>query len=157
MVLANDGNIIINGKFDNNVDGWGTYTGDGSNAKVSSENGELKVDFPNYDGWFIWSTQVYQDKIKLEAGKAYVLKFDARSTNPKNATVEITKGTSGSHLPQQPVSLTTEVKTFSYEVTVPGETDINAKLNFLLGSNNVPGEQFVAHSIFIDNVTLTEK
>jgi beta-glucanase (GH16 family) len=156
-VSENDDNLIINGTFNASIDGWLTYKADGSNAEVSSENGELKVDFPNYDGWNIWSTQVYQDKLKLEAGKTYELKFDARATQNKSVKVEILKGTSGKHLEQQLLDLTTANKTFSYEFTVASDTDLNAKLAFLLGSNNVPGEQFVAHSIFIDNVTLTEK
>ena len=63
-----------------------------------------------------------------------------------------------------PFNLTSGTQTFTFEFTVSG-TDQNAKLDFLLGSNNIPGTRegdyagpiFVPHSIWIDNVTLTEK
>ena len=156
MIKAKDNKIIQNGTFDINTEGWSTYLGDGSNAAISAENGELKVDFPNYDGWFRWSTQVYQEGLRLEAGKTYVLKFDARSTILKNILVEVNKGTDGYHFATPEIGLTTENQTFTYEFTM-AETDANAKLNFLLGSNNVPGEAFVAHSIYLDNISIAEK
>ena len=156
ILKANDGKIVQNGTFDSNANGWSVYKADGSSAEVTSENGEMKVYFANYDGWFRWSTQVYQTQIKLEAGKTYLLKFDARSTINKNILFEINKGTGGNHFVSPEVSLTTSNKTFNYEVTIT-EGDTNAKLNFLLGSNNVPGENFKSHSIYLDNISIEEK
>lgn len=155
-IKANDNKIIQNGTFDINADGWSTYTGDGSNAAISAENGEMKVDFPNYDGWFRWSTQVYQEGLRLEAAKTYLLKFDASSSLAKNILVQIDKSTGGIHAVAPEIALTTEKQTFTYEFTM-AETDANAKLNFLLGSNNVPSESFVKHSIYLDNISIEEK
>jgi hypothetical protein len=64
---------------------------------------------------------------------------------------------SGLHLSAQSLALTAAADTYSFEFTVGGEQDENAKLNFLLGSQNVPGDQFQPHSIWIDEVALTEK
>ena len=156
-IFESSGNIVLNGSFDENINGWQLYTGDGSNAAVTVNNGKLMVDFPNYDGWFRWSTQVYQNQLKLEAGKNYELSFDAYSTIAKEVLIEITKGTGGNHLAQQSAALTTENQSFKYDFTVTGDADLNSKVNFLLGSNNIPGENFVKHTIFIDNVVLKEK
>ncbi len=155
-IQANDNKIIHNGTFDSNTDGWATYKGDGSNAEISAVNGEMKINFPNYDGWFRWSTQVFQAGINLEAGKTYLLKFDASSSLAKNILVQIDKSTAGFHAVAPEIALTTEKQTFTYEFTML-ETDANAKLNFLLGSNNVPGENFVTHSIYLDNISIEEK
>ncbi|MDF2941826.1 MAG: glycoside hydrolase family 16 [Herbinix sp.] len=155
-VGANDNKIIHNGTFDINTDGWSTYIGDDSNAAISSVNGEMKADFTNYDGWFRWSTQVYQAGIRLEAGKTYRLKFDASSSIAKNILVQIDKSSVGTHAVAPEIALTTEKQTFTFEFTM-AETDANAKLNFLLGSNNVPGENFVQHSIYLDNISIEEK
>lgn len=152
------GHALLNGTFDSNTDGWSLYTADGSNAVISSDTGKLMVDFTAYDGWFTWSTQVYQDSLKLEAGTTYTVSFDASSSLAKTISVEVGRGSGGAaHQAAKPVNLTNDTQTFTFEFTVTGETDQNAKLNFLLGSNNVPGENFVPHRIWIDNVTLTEK
>jgi beta-glucanase (GH16 family) len=155
-VLPSEGHELLNGTFDINIDGWQTYLADGSNAIVSMDNGQMKVDFPNYDGWFQWSTQVFQDRLKLESGKTYQLKFDASSTINKDVLVEILTGTGQPQLTQQAIGLIASTQSFTYEFTV-GATDQNSKLAFLLGSNNVPGENFVRHSIYLDNITLMEK
>ncbi|QMV43843.1 carbohydrate binding domain-containing protein [Cohnella cholangitidis] len=162
-----EGHALLNGTFDANMDHWKTYVNDGADTTVFAVDAQkLKVDFPNYDGWFQWSTQVFQTGLKLVAGKTYVLSFDARSSIGKSVLVQVENGSTGLHLPAQPVLLTSAELTHTFEFTVSGDTDQNAILNFLLGSNNVPGSPpspdysgplFQPHSIWIDNVTLIEK
>ncbi|MFC5529123.1 carbohydrate binding domain-containing protein [Cohnella yongneupensis] len=153
-----EGHAVLNGTFDTDTQSWSTYTGDGSNAAISVDGQKLKVRFSAYDGWFPWSTQVYQDHLKLESGKTYVLSFDASSSFDKPVSVEVGRSGGGTaHLAAHPIALTGATQTYTVEFTVTGDTDQNAKLNFLLGSNNVPGESFTPHSIWIDNVSLTEK
>jgi len=152
-----EGHALLNGGFDSDASGWDLAVSDGSNAAIAAEGGELKVDFTAYDGWFQWSTIVSQSGLKLEAGKTYVLGFEARSTVGKSVLVEVNKGAGGHHLTAQPIALTTAMQPFTAEFTVVGDTDHNGRVSLLLGSNNVPGESFAAHSIYIDNVTLTEK
>lgn len=147
---SNSSLIIENGTFDTDTTGWKTYTGDGSDAAVTSVDGEMKVDFPNYAGWQKWSTQVYQDKISLEAGKKYELKFDAGSTVARDAWVEM------NNMDQQVITLKPENKTFTYEFTA-ANTISDGKLNFLLGTNNIDGALFAKNqSVTIDNVSIKE-
>jgi hypothetical protein len=150
------GHQLFNGSFDSDTDGWEVYKADGSNAEISAVDGRMEVNFPNYDGWFFWSTQVYQDHLQLEAGKTYVLQFDAASTINKTVKVEVLSGANQALLNQQDISLSGNTQTFAYEFTV-NETDENAKLTFLLGSSNVPGEQFVPHRIYFDSIRLQAK
>jgi hypothetical protein len=160
------GHSLQNGTFDSNTDGWNLYTSDGSNAVISSDSGQFLVNFPNYDGWFQWSTIVNQDHLQLDAGKTYTLSFDASSTIDKNVLVEVLKGASGSYLTAQPISLTSGIQHFTFNFTIGTVSDPLAKVQFLLGSNNVvgspnevanPGDPyFHTHSIRIDNVALAE-
>ncbi|MDP4089212.1 MAG: carbohydrate binding domain-containing protein, partial [Bacillota bacterium] len=155
-VIPNDGKLVRNGTFDSNTDGWTTWLGDGSDAVVTTEGGQMKVSFTNYDGYWRWSTQVYQTGIKLEAGKTYVIKFDARSTINKNVLLEVNKGTTGNYYVSPEIALTTSNNTYTYEFTTT-EADINAKLNFLLGSNNAAGPNFAGQSVYLDNISIEEK
>jgi beta-glucanase (GH16 family) len=152
-----EGHALLNGTFDTDTNGWALATNDGSNATVAAVGGELKADFTTYDGWQQWSTIVSQNGLKLTTGKTYVLSFEARSTLAKSVLVEVNRGGGGFHLTAQPVNLTTSMQTLTHEFTVTGDTDQDGRVSFLLGSQNVEGENFTAHSIFVDNVTLTEK
>ncbi len=152
-----EGHALLNGGFDTDTAGWTLATSDGSNAVIAAEGGELKVDFTAYDGWQQWSTIVSQSGLKLETGKTYVLTFDARSTLDKSVLAEINRGGGGFHLTAQAIDLTASMQTFTHEITVTGDTDQDGRVSFLLGSQNVDGADFTAHSIFVDNVTLTER
>ncbi len=156
VVPPPSGHELLNGTFDTDTTGWTMYTSDGSNAVTSAVYGKLEVEFMSYDGWFNYSTQVYQEQLRLETGITYVVSFEASSSIDKTISVEVGRGGGGAHQPATSFNLTSEPRTFTFEFTVTG-TDQNAKLNFLLGSNMVPSEDFLPHSIWIDNVTLTEK
>jgi beta-glucanase (GH16 family) len=150
-IKANDNLIITNGTFDTNTTGWSLYGADGSDAAIQSVDGQMKVNFTNYAGWFNWSTQVYQDTIKLEAGKKYVLKFDASSSVAREAWLEM------NNMDQQVLALTPESQTFTFEFTA-ASTISNGKLNFLLGTNNLDGALFTKNqTVTFDNISITEK
>ena len=150
---------LLNGTFDENTDYWEAYTADGSDATISVENQKMKIDFANYDGWFIYSTQVYQRNIELKPNTTYTFGFEISSTFEKPILVSIEKGSDYNvkYLDTQEIMLTETEKTYTFEFTVGDVIEKDAKVVFQLGSNNVPGDQFVSHSIYIDNVFLTEK
>ncbi|CAM3774322.1 carbohydrate binding domain-containing protein [Marinicrinis lubricantis] len=144
---------LMNGAFDTDLNGWKEYKGDGSNAQFSVENGELKADFTGYDGWFLWSTQCFQENVQIEPGKAYRISFDMRSTADKPIMVKIENG-SAVNL-EQTVTLNESTQHFEFEFTGAGDDDA-ATLFFFMGSNNVAGENFVPHTVYLDNVVLEE-
>ncbi|MCK8060696.1 MULTISPECIES: carbohydrate binding domain-containing protein [unclassified Fusibacter] len=146
---AADGSTVSNGYFDTDTTAWNLYTADGSDGSIGVSDEMLKVDFASYAGWFKWSTQVYQENIVLEAGKSYELTFDASSTVDRAIWLEL------NDLEAQELALTETKKTFTYKFTA-SESIENAKLNFLLGTDNVAGEDFVAHQVYLDNIELNE-
>lgn len=168
---------LLNGTFDTNLDNWTIYFNDGAggtNSSISAMDGMASAVFSGYDGWFQWSTQLYQDHIRLEAGRTYSLSFDiwlapvtsgaAIDISTKPILVEIGSGSQNintKYLATQTVTAsaitvdtTTVTKTF--EFTMPETGDENGKLIFMLGSNNVEGVNFKPHTIYIDNVTLVK-
>jgi len=150
------GHGLLNGTFDVNTDDWDLIASDGSNAAIRADNEQLLVDFTAYDGWFQWSTIVRQGGLQLESGSTYTFSFDASSTLSKPVMIEIKHSGSGFHLETKTIMLTEEMNSHSWTFTVSGDTDPNALLQFHLGSDNVDGNDFVPHSIRIDNVTLAE-
>lgn len=152
------GGDLQNGSFTGTTDPWQLYTSDGSNAVMSIVGDELSVDFANYDGWNPWSTQVYQDRLKLESGKTYTLSFEARSTlDGKPFAVELINPSGGKPFEKSGLTLSATDQTWTYEFTHSGPDEQNAKLVFLLGSQNVDGSAFTPHQILLDNVILAEK
>ncbi len=144
-----DLSIVSNGYFETDTTGWKLYTNDGSDGSIGATNGSLEVNFANYAGWEKWSTQVYQENIALEAGKSYELTFDMSSTVDRPIWLEL------NNLVQQELTVTGSKKTFSYKFTASSSIT-DGKLNFLLGTANVDGADFVAHSVFIDNIEINE-
>lgn len=145
---------LRNGSFDENTDHWQLYTGDGSNAQISVVHGELEVTFPNYDGWFPWSTQIFQEHLLIEPGKTYRLKFDIRSTLAKPAIIKMERSNSVVVMEER-IQLTESME--PHDITfVAGGDNNRAKLYFFFGSENVPGENFVPHAVYLDNIELEE-
>jgi hypothetical protein len=162
-----EGHALLNGTFDTDISGWQTYladgAGDGNTTVTSNTYHQLEVGFPVYDGYFIWSTQVYQTGLKLETGKTYQLKLDASTTVGRDIKLEILRNDGSTHLlDQQTVALNTNTQTFTYTFTVTGDTEQNAKLAFLMGGDGaMDGPGFISaglvnSKIFLDNITLVE-
>ncbi len=152
------GHDLLNGGFDTNTDNWKTYLGDGSDATFNSVNGQLEVNFPNYDGWNRWSTQLFQDGLHLDKGKTYELSFDANNTKPTDKVIGVEiHDSSDAIIQSKTFTLSSDMKTYTLDFT-PTATEENAKVLFLLGGNNLDGKSFTQNSkIHLDNVTLKEK
>ncbi|CAM3795476.1 carbohydrate binding domain-containing protein [Cohnella lubricantis] len=153
------GHPLQNGTFDSGTAGWTLYINDGSDASISSEDGQLKVAFTNYDGWFVYSTQVYQDHLQLDAGITYTLSFTAKATDSKDLIVSVENAGKSDiqYLAATTIPLTAEYATYSYDFTMGSASDPNGKLVFQLGSNNAEGPHYQNQSVYIDEVTLAEK
>jgi beta-glucanase (GH16 family)/cytochrome c oxidase assembly protein Cox11 len=156
---APTGHALLNGTFDTDVSSWSSYVADGSDASLSVEAGRLKIGFANYDGWFPWSTQVYQDHLQLDAGKTYTVSFEAEATEAKDIifSVENAPDFNLKYLSAQAITLTPGAQTYTYEFTMGAAADANAKLLFQMGSNNATGPHFNGQSVYLDNIKLAEK
>lgn len=101
-----------------------------------------------------WSTQFYQEHIKLEAGKTYELSFKAKSTVARQIIVEYS-GTSAQSA-QAKFDVTATWATYSAQFSVTN--DIPLKLNYLIGKTL--GEDGTAnsteHTISFDDIVVKE-
>jgi beta-glucanase (GH16 family) len=152
-ILANDNNLVVNGSFTSGDSGWSTWSGGGgvSNFKVNEGVAEIEIAAAGGD---TWSTQFYQEHIKLEAGKTYELSFKAKSTVARQIIVEYS-GTSAQSA-QAKFDVTATWATYSAQFSVTN--DIPLKLNYLIGKTL--GEDGTAnsteHTISFDDIVVKE-
>lgn len=69
-ILANDNNLVVNGSFTGGISGWSTWSGEGGVSSFQVVNGAAEV-LITAAGSQAWHTQLYQEKIPLEAGATY--------------------------------------------------------------------------------------
>ncbi len=149
------GEQVTNGSFDAALaDPWLFWTN--AAAKQTLENGEVKISISD-EGAEYWSVQFNFDKTQVVKGQTYVLKFDARSTVPRDIQVMIEhKGDPYTkYFGPETVSLTDKMTTYTYEFTQKGPKDSGTHLVLALGKVNQKVGQ--AHDVFIDNVSFSTK
>ncbi len=162
-VAVRENAMIKNGLFESGLSGYttGTYeNGDATFAVDSIMEGNdtaLAVDIKSV-GDKDYSIQVKQDGVKLEKGKTYILKYDARSTVDRTISVCMQKNGgdwavySGD---DNTISLTSEWQTFTREFEMTHETDASALFSVALGKFD-DIEAGVEHSVYMDNISLVE-
>ncbi|MCR2802585.1 carbohydrate binding domain-containing protein [Paenibacillus soyae] len=161
LMLAGDGNLVLNGGMNQGLASWERWEGEGGDSTVTVENGAAKAVIHWHGGlhpeWNIpigWSTQFFQSGIQLEGGKTYELSFNAWSTADRPVAVEL-----GGYNNNQSVlfNLTGDSAGVHKTVLRPGG-QVPLVLRFLLG-NVVNGElktPDAEHTIYIDNVMVRE-
>jgi len=160
LMLADDGNLVINGDMSNGLESWTHWAGDGGASTIKVEAGAATIEVTNNGGihpeWNIpvgWSTQFYQEGIKLQAGKTYELSFKAWSTLDRPITVEYTN----TIIPAVSFNITNNAATiYTNRFTVTGNSVL--KLNYLLGNvtNGSMTTPTATHTLSIDDVVLKE-
>ncbi|WP_342478945.1 carbohydrate binding domain-containing protein [Paenibacillus sp. FSL H7-0350] len=150
-ILANDNNLVVNGSFTSGSSGWSTWSGEGGASSFQVADGIAEVQI-TAAGSQAWHTQLYQEKIPLEAGKTYELSFKAKSTVPRQIVVEYS-GTSA-QAAQAKFDITATWATYSTQFSVTNDNPL--KLNYLIGATQ--GEDktanHTAHTISFDDIVL---
>ncbi|MEK3717344.1 carbohydrate binding domain-containing protein [Paenibacillus sp. FSL R7-0333] len=150
-ILANDNNLVVNGSFTSGSSGWSTWSGEGGASSFQVVNGAAEV-LITAAGSQAWHTQLYQEKIPLEAGATYELSFRAKSTVPRQIVVEYS-GTSA-QAAQAKFDITATWATYSTQFSVTNDNPL--KLNYLIGATL--GEDktanHTAHTISFDDILL---
>ena len=138
--------LLTNSTFDSTLDGWNTWTENGSTFTV--EDGAFKANvytiLPN-----TWSTQLYQN-VPVYKDATYQLSFRAKSSVARNLTVGL-EGANNSSLFSETFSVGTDWQTYTYTFS-PSVSNNSAKLLFFMG--NVSGTTDTAHDIYLDDITL---
>ncbi len=137
--LDSEGNLIINGEFDNDTYAWqidnysggnGTMT-DVSDANMSGKNA-LKI-CPSLSGTEPYHVQVSQNA-PFELGKRYEISFMAKADAPRNMVVCMQEaGSPYTQYLEEEVSLSATNQSFSIPFH-PTTSDPSNKLKFFVGS-----------------------
>ncbi|WDC85130.1 carbohydrate binding domain-containing protein [Caloramator sp. mosi_1] len=160
VVLEVKYNMIRNGDFGEGTKEWIRFMAnwEGAYSTFNVVNGEALIHI-DFEGTEFWSTQLAQERLKIEKGKTYVVSFDARSSISRKIQVIIEQngGAYTKYLEPQVADLTNEMKRFTFEFTMNNDTDPNAHIVFALGK--IDGNEFPLqpHDIFIDNVVVEER
>lgn len=152
-ILASGDNLVFNGSFGAGDAGWSTWSPDKGMSSFQVAGGIADVQI-NAAGSEVWHTQLYQEDIRLEAGKTYELSFKAKSTVPRQMIVEYS-GTSAQPA-QGKFDVTATWATYSAQFTVTNNNPL--KLNYLIGKTL--GEDgtanSTAHTISLDDIAVRE-
>ncbi|MFC4100337.1 carbohydrate binding domain-containing protein [Paenibacillus xanthanilyticus] len=156
-----DGNLVYNGTFDQGTDRlgfWSPAIASDAKARISVNNflkfpimeRQLVVQVEE-EGFAADSVVVSQPGLKLEAGAAYGLYFEAKADTPRTMRVAIAREDGGSaQLPQgASVQLGTELATYSKEIVIGPEADAESELKLLFGGD--------AGTVYVDNVRLVKR
>ncbi|MEU6783900.1 glycoside hydrolase family 6 protein [Nonomuraea angiospora] len=136
--------LVVNGTFSSGTAPWWNS----ANTSMAVDTGRLRV---NVTGGTAnpWDAMVAQNNIALTSGKTYTLSFDASASASVGAvtTVQLADSPYTNTL-TQPIALTTTSKRFSFPFTSSLSTAAG-QVSFQLGKN-------AAHTVYLDNVSLTE-
>lgn len=153
FVLANDDNLVFNSSFGVGEVGWTRWSGEGGVSSFQVVDGVAEVQIAAA-GSQVWHTQLYQEKIKLEAGKTYELSFKAKSTVPRQIIVEYSNTSAGQVKFDIPATAT--LATYKSQFTVTNNNPL--KLNFLIGKSlDADGTaNATPHVISLDDIAVRE-
>ncbi|MBW4081082.1 carbohydrate binding domain-containing protein [Paenibacillus sp. S150] len=158
QVFSSDGNLVHNGSMSNGKASWQYWTEAEDWSHWDVEDGVSAVDI-HFDGaqqneWnvpYSWSTQLLQDGIRLEGGKAYELSFKAWSDLERPIVAEL-NGYTGADKITYEIS---EDRTKVYTASITPAHTMTLKLIYLLG--NIDGStNGKEHTVFIDDVAIRE-
>lgn len=146
-------NILANGEFDNDLNGWQIDNYNGGNgsmsvvtdANMSGKNAlEVCLVAPGSEAWHV---QVSQNA-PFVAGKNYKIFFMAKAASPRSITLTMQKaGSPYTQYLEESVDLSTENQSFSFDFH-PTSSDPTNSLKFFVGLE--------AACVFLDSVVYKE-
>jgi hypothetical protein len=139
--------LVINGDFAKDTAGWyfGAYTPSVGTASV--ENGVLVIDMTT-QGTEGWNAQLKAGNLDIVKGKSYIVSFKAKAEEAfdLSTNVGLDEDPWTTYSGYQKVSVTTEMKTFSFEFTMGQTDDRKARIVFDLG--------LLSGKIYFDDVSI---
>ncbi|GAO28841.1 hypothetical protein JCM15548_1976 [Geofilum rubicundum JCM 15548] len=154
--VVSESDLILNGEFDINLEGWTIQNNSGAAGTMEVVTGAglsgskaLKVcPAAHNPGTANWHVQVRYET-PIEMGKTYSLSFSAKADAARSLGVAVQRdgGDYATHFGRSE-NLTVNVQDFSYSY-VSAVTDATAKLKFYLGGN--------ATCVYIDNVRFVDQ
>jgi len=156
---AQEGNIIINGTFEQGSTAWQSYIDQQANAYVDFETNYEDCRVVIYEGGSeVWHTQLYQTGLLIEQGQSYLLTFSAKTYGHITSAmfdvqVEENGGDYTAYMQPQRRTVTPGSSTHAFIFTMNEPTDPDARLTFNMGMNEDPGGGY-SRTIGFDNISI---
>lgn len=165
-IIGKDGNHILDGDM-SNPDSWVVWDEDAENlSKGTIADGVYTLEYEagyykaDWGMWVTWSSQLKKENISLEAGKTYVLSFDAKTSLAGGRDIILELNTNAN---QKTVHITEEDGTYEIEFENAAAVE-DFYITFLLGAvgenlqvNDGSDGCAAPHTLTIDNVSLKVK
>jgi|GEM_PF-1602290 len=146
-------NVVKNGSLDSGTDPWELWTQNAGGTVLSTVQGQTKLAIAA-EGDDFWGTQFSQLNVPLYKGKTYRVSFEARSTVNRKLRLTIDDPvTNGPYALYDSVSLTPQLKTYTFDFTMTGATNLASRIDFNLGKI---GSASGAHEVYLDQVRFAE-
>lgn len=134
------GNYMINGDFSvaeevNDQQDWQFLLAGKGAATAQIKDNTMRIETTDA-GELDYSVQLVQDKLPLKQGGVYKISFEAKADENRSIIVGIT-GPDNSYvryMQDTKQELTAENKTYTFEFTMKGNDDANARLEYNLGN-----------------------
>ena len=161
---SGDINLITNGSFDENIDGFGLYEEQGSGKILWNEERQcLECEITNV-GDVAHGVQVYVDGFSLTEGVIYEFSFDVYATMEREIDWRFQINGSDYHAYATASQAVTEIITnVTVEFAMKETSDPAPRLCFNMGytdafkNNNVNKMDIPKHSVYLDNLSLKVK
>ena len=149
-------NILKNGDFDLNLEGWHHWTHADAAALFQPEGKKAepvvgkKVAYVKISkaGGALWHIQLYQQPFTLEKGTTYTYSLWAKSEKPRNVTIRILhQGAPWNEYARKSIGLTQEWKEFFITFKMPAD-DVNSRAGIIMGGQKV--------DVWLDHIRLYE-
>lgn len=146
IAAIDNGNIIKNGDFAQGVAYWKMNKFEGAKSNYGVVDGECNV-FIDSGGSEYWHVTLAQTNLPIMQGYVYKFSFDARAESEKEMKIGLgmffEPYTTYSEIT---FTISTDMKSYSGELTMPYPDDFNSVLMMAVGVNS--------HDIVIDNISL---
>jgi hypothetical protein len=147
------GNLVKNGDFTANAEGWGLGIYDAAKATGGQSGGKYTVTTQTV-GANEWNIQLSQNGIKLDSGKTYSLSF--RASAKANTTLQVNVGMAGepyaSYSDLQTINLTVRDSVYVVAFPMNKASTTNARIEFNAGKTS--GTWSIDDIVLVDQSTV---
>ena len=143
-------NLIQNGNFSEDQDGWTWEVRGSGQADWSVQNGEAQIVITN-GGGEDHEVQLRQNGLPLIQGKSYIFEFETKADQPRTIEAKIGQD-NDPWINYSRIGLTyitRQMKHFEYEFEMQDPSDFNARVVFNMGISDF--------DMVLDNISLTQK
>jgi hypothetical protein len=140
-------NLFVNGNYSSGLTGWSVDNYEGASSQTSVINGQCVIVIAN-GGAAGWNVQMKQAGIRLEQGRQYRFRFDAKAESSRSIQAHMeTDGSPWTNYGNIPATnLTANMATYTYLFTMSTATVPAARVVFNVGGSSA--------DVTIDNVII---